>query len=141
MADITVIRILYMEDDPGLSRLLQKSLQRRGYHVDTAPDGEEGLRMLGASSYDIALVDYNMPFCGGLDVIRALSEKGAMIPVIMVTGQGNEEIAVEALKLGAADYVVKDTEMKYLNLLPVVIDRALYNNVLLKERNEMQQTL
>jgi DNA-binding response OmpR family regulator len=141
MSDITVTRILYMEDDPGLSRLLQKSLQRRGYHIDTAADGEEGLRMLGASTYDLLLLDYNMPFCGGIDVIRALSAQGSLIPTIMVTGMGNEEVAVEALKLGAADYVVKDTEMKYLDLLPVVIDRALYNQLLLKERNQMQQSV
>src|SRR3990172_2572289 len=101
MTDITVTRILYMEDDPGLSRLLQKSLQRRGYNVDTAADGEEGLRMLGTSTYDLLLLDYNMPFCGGIDVIRALAAQGSLLPTIMVTGAGNEEVAVEALKLGA----------------------------------------
>lgn len=141
MTDITVTRILYMEDDPGLSRLLQKSLQRRGYNVDTAADGEEGLRMLGVSSYDLLLVDYNMPYCGGIEVIRALSAQGSLLPTIMVTGQGNEEVAVEALKLGASDYVVKDVEMKYLDLLPVVIDRTLYNQLLVKERNQMQQAV
>lgn len=141
MADITISRILYMEDDPGLARLLQKSLQRRGYIVDTAPDGEEGLRMIGISRYDLVLVDYNMPFCGGIDVIERLSEQGALLPVIMVTGEGNEEIAVEALKLGASDYVVKDTEMKYLDLLPMVIDRVLYQQYLLRERRQMEEAV
>jgi diguanylate cyclase (GGDEF)-like protein/PAS domain S-box-containing protein len=120
---------------------LQKSLQRRGYNVDTAADGEEGLRMLGVSSYDLLLLDYNMPFCGGIEVIRALAAQGSLLPTIMVTGAGNEEVAVEALKLGAADYVVKDTEMKYLDLLPVVIDRALYNQLLVRERSQMQQAV
>src|SRR5574337_602393 len=105
MTEITLTRILYMEDDPGLSQLLQKNLQRRGYIVDTAADGEEGLRMLGASRYDLLLVDYNMPFCGGIDVIRTLSSQGALLPTIMVTVQGSEEIAVEAIKLGALDYI------------------------------------
>jgi DNA-binding response OmpR family regulator len=91
-----------MEDDPGLSRLLQKSLQRRGYNVDTAADGEEGMRMLGVSTYDLLLLDYNMPFCGGIEVIRALAAQGSLLPTIMVTGAGNEEVAVEALA-GAAD--------------------------------------
>jgi len=141
MAEILLTRILYMEDDPGLSRLLQKSLQRRGYSVDTAADGEEGLRMLGASRYDLLLVDYNMPFCGGLDVIRTLSKQGALLPTIMVTGQGNEEIAVEALKLGASDYVVKDMDMKYLNLLPVIIDRVRFQQQVMKERQLMAEAM
>ncbi len=141
MSEVLLTRILYMEDDPGLSRLLQKSLQRRGYSVDTAADGEEGLRMLAAARYDLLLVDYNMPYCGGLDVIRALSKEGMLLPTIMVTGQGNEEIAVEALKLGASDYVVKDVDMKYLELLPVIIDRVRLQQQLLRERQQMTEAM
>ncbi len=141
MVDITVTRILYMEDDPGLSRLLQKSLQRRGYVVDTAADGEEGLKKIAESAYAVLLVDYDMPFCGGIDVIRTLSAQGRLLPTIMVTGQGNEEVAVEALKLGASDYIVKDVEMKYLELLPVVIDRVLYQQHIIGERKQMEATV
>lgn len=137
MADIVSVRILYMEDDPGLSRLLQMSLQRRGYLVDIALNGDEGLTMLDTNSYDLLLIDYNMPFCGGMDVIRRLSSRGAHPPAIMITGDGNEDVAVEALKLGAADYVVKDVEMKYLELLPVVIDQVLYKQQLIRERQQM----
>jgi diguanylate cyclase (GGDEF)-like protein/PAS domain S-box-containing protein len=138
MVDITISRILYMEDDPGLARLLQKSLQRRGYVIDTAADGEEGLAKLAATRYDLLLVDYDMPFFGGIDVIRTLVKRGDLLPIIMVTGQGNEEVAVEALKLGAKDYIVKDVEMKYFELLPVVIDRVLYQQHLLQERKQME---
>ncbi len=141
MSEVLLTRILYMEDDPGLSRLLQKSLQRRGYSVDTAADGEEGLRVLAAARYDLLLVDYNMPYCGGLDVIRALSKEGTLLSTIMVTGQGNEEIAVEALKLGASDYVVKDVDMKYLELLPVIIDRVRLQQQLLRERQQMTEAM
>jgi diguanylate cyclase (GGDEF)-like protein/PAS domain S-box-containing protein len=141
MVDITLIRILYMEDDPGLSRLLQKSLQRRGYVVETAADGVEGLAKLTAATYDLLLVDYDMPFCGGLDVIRTLCAKDALLPTIMITGQGNEEVAVEALKLGASDYIVKDVEMKYLELLTVVIDRAIYHEHMNRERSRMEQAV
>jgi len=141
MADPTRPRILYMEDDSGLSRLLQKSLQRRGYSVDTAVDGEVGLLMLGTASYDLLLVDYNMPHLGGLDVIRTLAEAGTLLPTIMVTGQGNEEIAVEALKLGASDYVVKDVDMKYLDLLPVIIERVRFQQQIMQERQQMVETM
>src|ERR1700690_1618400 len=126
MSEIRLTRILYMEDDPGLSLLLQNSLQRKGFMVDIAANGEEGLAMAATAPYDILLVDYNMPFRGGIDVIRELASRGKVPPTIMVTGEGSEGVAVEALKLGAADYVVKDVEMKYLELLPVVIDQILY---------------
>ena len=141
MADISLIRILYMEDDPGLSGLLRKSLQRRGFVVDTASNGEEGLAMAEANSYDLLLVDYNMPFMGGMEVLKALSSKGLPVPLIMVTGEGNEAIAVQALKLGASDYIVKDTEMRYLDLLVPVIDQVLYKQQLIKERNQMQDAV
>ena len=141
MADIRITRILYMEDNPGLSALLQRNLQRRGFLVDTAADGEEGLKMLEANCYDVLLVDYNMPFFGGIDVIRELAGKGMPVPVIMVTGEGNETVAAESLKLGASDYIVKDVEMRYLNLLPAVIDQVLYKQQLIKERNQMQEAM
>lgn len=141
MVDKSLTRILYIEDDSGLSRLLQKSLQRRGYTIDTALDGEVGLLMLASASYDLLLLDYNMPYCGGLDVIRTLAEQGALLPTIMVTGQGNEEIAVEALKLGVSDYIVKDVEMKYLELLPAIIDRVWLQRQLAKERQQMAEAM
>lgn len=140
MSKSTGFRILYMEDDPGLSRLLQKSLERQGYTVDLASNGEEGLARVGSTAYDLLLVDYYMPVLGGIDVIRALASTGDFPPVIMVTGEGNEEVAVEALKLGAADYIVKDTEMKYLELLPVVIEQLLFKQQLINERQQMQET-
>jgi diguanylate cyclase (GGDEF)-like protein/PAS domain S-box-containing protein len=130
-----------MEDDPGLSILLQKGLKRKGFVVDTAVNGEDGLQKVAAGRFDVLLVDYNMPFLGGLDVIRILGEQGSSIPIIMVTGEGNESLAVEALKLGAADYVVKDAEMRYLELLPAVIGQVLYKQQLVKEHRTMQENL
>jgi PAS domain S-box-containing protein len=130
-----------MEDNPGLARLLQKILQRRGFVIDIATNGQEGLAMLDASNYDLLLLDYNMPFLGGIEVIRALTAKNALPPTIMVTGEGNEMVAVAALKLGAADYVVKDTEMKFLDLLPSVIDQVLYRQRMLKDRQQMLEVI
>jgi diguanylate cyclase (GGDEF)-like protein/PAS domain S-box-containing protein len=141
MADISLTRILYMEDNPGLAVLLQKNLQRRGFLVDTAANGEEGLKMVETTRYDVLIVDYNMPFFSGLDVIRTLASKGMPVPVIMVTGEGNEIVAAEALKLGASDYIVKDVEMRYLSLIPAVVDQVLYKQQLIRERNQMQEAM
>jgi len=119
------VSVLYMEDDPGLARLLQKRLEQAGYVVDLARDGEEGLAMSAAASYDVLLVDQNMPVHDGLGVIRMLAVQGSEVPVVMVTGTGSEAIAVEAMKLGARDYVVKDAHGGYFELLPTVIERVL----------------
>ena len=135
--DAAAIRILYMEDDPGLSRLLQKRLREKGYTVAIAANGEEGLSMVESTPYDLLLVDYNMPVCGGIEVLRTLTARGSYPPVIMVTGNGNEDVAVKSLKLGASDYIVKDVEMKYLELLPVVIEQVISKQRLIRERQQI----
>jgi diguanylate cyclase (GGDEF)-like protein len=128
------IRILYMEDDPGLARLFKRKLERVGYSVDIARDGEEGLAMYGAGSYDVVAVDQQMPVYSGLEVIRVLASQGALPPMIVVTGSGNEQIAVEAMKLGAGDYIVKDVDGGYLELLPTIIERVLQQRRLVEEK-------
>jgi diguanylate cyclase (GGDEF)-like protein/PAS domain S-box-containing protein len=133
------MRILSMEDDAGLSRLLQKNLERNGYAVDVAADGEAGLALLEGNAYDLMLLDYHMPVCSGVEVIRRLTARGALPPTVMLTGEGNVEAAVEALKLGASDYIVKDVEMKYLDLLPVVIGQVLEKHRLVREREQMME--
>ena len=141
MSDPRCCRILYMEDDEALGRLLQKSLLRLGYRVDVARNGAEGMDLMGKAAYDLVLVDYNMPCCDGLDVLRRMGGREKCPPVIMVTGNGNEKIAAEALKLGAGDYVVKDPEMGYLQLLPHVIDQVLHKQQLLQERRQIDLAL
>ena len=135
------IRILYMEDNPGLARLFKKRLERAGYVVDLAPDGEQGLDIYAAGSYDVVAVDQVMPVCNGLDVIRTLAAQGPLPPIIMVTGTGSEEIAVEAMKLGASDYIVKDVDGGYLDLLPIVIERVLRQNRLAKDEQQVAAKL
>jgi two-component system cell cycle sensor histidine kinase/response regulator CckA len=135
------IRILYMEDDPGLARLFQKKLARAGYIVDVAHDGDEGLAMCETGSYDIVAVDQTMPASDGLEVIRILASRGPLPPTIMVTGTGDEVIAVEAMKLGARDYIVKDVEQRYLELLPSIIERVLRQQRFIEEKRRAEEAL
>jgi diguanylate cyclase (GGDEF)-like protein/PAS domain S-box-containing protein len=130
-------RILYMEDDTGLARLLKRHLERHGYLVDIAGDGAEGLTLLREKFYCVALIDYNMPVLGGMEVMLRLRDLEQAPPVIMLTGEGNEKVAVDAMKLGAADYLVKDVEMGYLELLPMVIEQVRQREELLQERETM----
>ena len=134
-------RILYMEDDAGLARLLQKSLERASYSVDIARNGEEGLALYRTGQYDMVVLDQNMPIYNGLEVIHSLAAQGPLPPIIMVTGAGNEKIAVQALKAGAGDYIVKDVEGVFLELLPAVIEQVLYQHRLVKEKQQAEGAL
>jgi two-component system sensor histidine kinase/response regulator len=128
------LRILYMEDDPGLARLVQKRLRRANHVVHIAHDGGQGLDMCASVTYDLLLIDQNMPIHDGLDVIRSLADQDALPPTIMITGAGSEMIAVEALKLGARDYLIKDVEGGYLELLPAVVAHVMAQERLLEEK-------
>jgi signal transduction histidine kinase/DNA-binding response OmpR family regulator len=141
MAESEPIRVLYMEDDAGLARLLQKKLQQAEYEVDIAPDGEQGLDMYEQGTYDVVAVDQNMPIHSGLEVIRIMATRGPLPPMIMVTGTGDEETAVEAMKLGAGDYIVKDVDGGYLELLPTVIEQVLHQRRLAEEKQRAVEAL
>ena len=134
MQEAETVRVLYMEDDPGLARLVQKHLQRGGYSVDTAENGEIGLDMVRTTLYDVVIVDHNMPIYSGLDVLREMEAEDSSPPVIMLTGAGSEDTAVAAMKSGAAEYIVKDTETEYLTILPSHIDRVLREHRLTQEK-------
>jgi CheY-like chemotaxis protein len=132
------IRILCMEDDAGLARLFQRKLERAGYQVAVAHDGREGLEMAETQVYDVVVMDHSMPVYDGLQVIGILAQRGTLPPTIMVTGTGNERIAVEALKAGASDYLVKDVDGGYLELLPTVIDKVLQQHRLSEEKKRIE---
>ncbi len=133
--------ILYMEDDLGLARLVQKRMKRAGYNVDIAADGKIGLEMYETGQYDVIAVDQNMPGHSGLEVIKILSSKGPLPPVVMITGAGDELVAVEAIKMGAGDYVIKDVDGKYLDLLPGIIERLLERQHLIEEKKQAEDAL
>ena len=142
MAPSEAIRILYIEDDPGLARLVQKRLARAGYAVDIASDGEEGIaKYNNGGSYDVVFVDQTLPRYDGLEVIRALASRGPLPPMIMITGTGDETVAVEAMKLGTSDYIVKDVDGGYLSLLPSVIQKVLQQRRALAEKEQAEAAL
>lgn len=135
------IRILYMEDNQGLALLFQRILTDKGYCVDIAVDGREGLEKYEMGSYDVLVLDHDMPEIDGLEVAKILAEKDALPPTIMVTGAGNESIAVEAMKIGVGDYIVKDVKNSFFDLIPAVIDRLLNQRRLEHEHKKAQEEL
>jgi len=99
--------ILLIEDDPQAVRHISGSLGTNGFEVVSVDTVGDGLRHLTTHTIDCVLLDYRLPDGNGLSALRAISRGSRDVPVIVVTGAGSEEVAVEAMKLGAADYVVK----------------------------------
>lgn len=135
------LRILYMEDDQGLATLFRRKMEREGYRVDHAADGSIGLEMLKKNNYDLLVVDHQMPVMTGLEAVKELAGAGHLIPTIMITGAGNEGVAVEAMKVGATDYVIKDIEGLYLDLIPSVLHGALAKHDLMEGKRKADSEL
>ncbi len=100
-------RILVVEDDPKILKLLAGDLELEGYLVTTAVDGEQGLERAKSLKPDLMILDVMMPKMSGYDVCRALRKDGSDMPIIMLTAKGQETEKIVGLDLGADDYVTK----------------------------------
>ncbi|XSG81298.1 MAG: sensor histidine kinase [Methyloligella sp. ZOD6] len=119
------LRILYIDDDPGLRRLVQRELERQGCEVHTEPDGESGIARLKEQSFDAVALDHLMPGMDGLETLERIRKDLSHVPVVFVTAAAESRIAVAALKAGAADYVVKDVEGHFIVLIKVAVESAI----------------
>lgn len=134
-------KILYIEDDEGLARLLQKRMERQRFEIDLSFTGEDGLKKLKENDYDLVLLDYNLPGMSGLDLLQKIQPISDYPPVIMLTAGGDERIALNALEGGAADYAVKDANQLYLDLLPAVMQSAYTKDRLMRENEKQHKEL
>ncbi len=141
MGDEQSIDVLYIEDDRGQAALMQKKLGRAGYTVQLAYDGLQGLSICAQRSFEVLLVDHRIPGMSGIEIIRHLSCRNILPATVMVTGAGDEKTAVEAMRLGASDYIVKDPEGVYFDLLPVILQRILERRRLADAKREAEQAL
>lgn len=142
----TPIRLLIIEDDQ-VDRMacrrelaLQTDVEFRFIEAET---GCEGLQLAQRLQPDCILLDYQLPDLSGTEVLAGLvmDDGGLPVPVIMLTGADRASVAVESLRLGAHDYLVKDPERRYLKLLPAVIERALRERRLRAEKREAEREL
>ncbi len=131
-------RILLVEDEANMVRTLAKILQRKGYSVDAAGTGEEALRQLGAVHYDLVITDLNMPVMDGMQLLREMKERQLNPAVIVLTGHGTIQSAVEAMKLGAGDYLIKPC---HPDELLMVAGRLLELRQLRREVSHLRQQL
>lgn len=129
-------RILFADDEPSFRLAAYTFLSSQGFHVEACSSGKMAVEALNRSTFDVVILDYRMPEMSGLNVLQWMHEQKSEIPVIMLTGAGSESIAVEALKLGAYDYIQKDN--LEFHHLPIVIN-GVYERYLFRKEKKLRE--
>ena len=129
-------RILVIDDERSIRNTLKDILEYEKYVVDVAEDGVKGLEKVKAGEYDIILCDIKMPGMDGIEVLEKLDEMGADMPVVMISGHGNIDTAVEAIKKGAYDFIEKPLD---LNRLLITIRNAMDKSTLVTETKNLKK--
>lgn len=129
--------ILIIEDKESMSQMLKQALELEGYEVIIARDGVEGIKRIKDSRIDVVLTDLKLPKKDGLEVLKASREENPLVPVIVMTAYATIEHAVNAMKLGAYDFITKPLDIDHLSLIikrSINNQRLLTENILLKDR-------
>lgn len=129
-------RILIIDDEKSIRRTLREILEYEAFKVDEAADGQEGLTMAQKEKYDVILTDIKMPKMDGIEVLDKLMAQNIDTPIVMISGHGNIETAVEAVKKGAFDFIAKPLD---LNRLLVTIRNAMDKSVLVTETKVLKR--
>ena len=132
----TIKTILAVDDEPNMRRLLEISLRQAGYKPLLANDGVSALEIIKAHHVDLVVSDFHMPGMNGLELLKAIRQQSDALPLIMVTAQGEVKIAVEAMKLGASDYILRPFD---LETLEIAIAKVLSNTRLQLENTYLRE--
>ena len=139
MADETPgIRMLVVEDDKALSEIVCEELRERGHMAVAAETVAEGLEQLKQSEFEVALVDLMLPDGSGIDILKRISDEGLATEAIVLTGYATVDTAIQAMKLGAYDYVTKPARMEELEVLVV---KAAEKSRLRRENSHLRRRL
>jgi len=122
ISDDLHLPLLVVEDDQGLNRLIRKNLSREGFTVEGVGTGKEALAALTDAPDVLLLLDLVLPDMSGREILAELARREIVVPFLIMTGHGDESVAVEMMKLGARDYIVKGT--LFIELLPKIITRV-----------------
>ena len=133
-----MVRILAIDDEEPMRRLLMKELPRKGFSVETAPDGDTAFELIKINTYDVVLLDIVMPGIDGISLMKKIRQDPAAPVIIVLTGRATVETAVEAMKHGAYDYLTKPYK---LDELVIIINRAFEFGQLTKKTQLLQQEL
>ncbi len=134
----TANKILVVDDEVNFLKLLEYNLNKEGYAVSTALNGEDALNKINEHMPDLILTDLKMPGIGGMEILKQVKEKDKSVQVIMITGHGDAETAVEAMKLGAYDFISKPLRN---DELIVTVRNALNSRILIEKVTELRSQL
>ncbi|HWR92934.1 MAG TPA: response regulator, partial [Desulfobacterales bacterium] len=131
-------KILAIDDEANIRHLIENEFKLEDFEVATAPSGEEGLRMFEDHPYDVVLLDLKLPKISGLETLKQLKRRSPGVEVIMITGYGDIQSAVESIKLGARDFITKPFKLTELLLLvkTAMQDRDARNEFLSSSRTD-----
>lgn len=129
-------KVLIIDDERAIRNALRDILQFEKFEVEEAADGAEGVKAVEAGSFDLVLCDIKMPRMDGMEVLARLQELNPDMPVVMISGHGTIDTAVEAIKKGAYDFISKPPD---LNRLLVTVRNALDRNSLVKETKTLRR--
>lgn len=132
------MKILIIDDNPHHAELAKVRLEKESWEVSSTDQPEISAQL---NQFDFILLDYSMPRATGIELLKKMREIDVRTPVIFLTGHGNELIASDAIKLGAFDYVIKDTKLIYLDRLPNVIREAKSKHELIETNRFLIQEL
>jgi len=130
--------LLYIDDDDALAKLVERGLARQGFDVVHAASGDAGMELLQQGGIDVVALDQYMPGVDGLETLGQIMAMPKPPPVVFVTASQDSNIAVTALKAGAADYLVKDVRGDFIPLLNVAVAGALRQAEIQKARDEAE---
>ncbi|MCB1419170.1 MAG: response regulator [Notoacmeibacter sp.] len=138
---LTNARILYLDDDPGITRLVQKALSRFNAEVIAAENLDQALECLAGDRFDAIVLDHYLQGTTGLEILESFHNRAIDIPVVYVTGSSEARVAVEAMKAGASDYVIKSVGEDFMPLLKAALVQAVETDRLRKIRIEAEEEI
>jgi two-component system, NtrC family, nitrogen regulation response regulator GlnG len=145
---MSINNILVADDEESMRWVLSKALKKKGFNVDLARDGDEALRMIKSSNYDLAILDIKMPGLSGLELLDRVRELKSDLLVVIMTAEASMKNAVEAMKRGAYDYLTKPFDLDVIDAIIEKVDRAremtsqvTFLKEELKDRYQLEKTI
>jgi DNA-binding NtrC family response regulator len=138
MVDEHALRILLVDDEEIVHQTLSPYLRDSGHEVDNARDGNKALKLIEAKDYDLALIDVRMPGMDGLFILSRISEMRPELSSVIITGHGNMEMVIQALRLGAADFLTKPVKLLELD---AVLEKSTRIRCLRQGQRHLRETI
>src|SRR2546427_4639810 len=129
-------KVLVIDDDPGIRATFEEMLRSFGCEVDSASDGESALHTIKQEAYEVVFVDYRLPNADGIEILSEVKAFHPETEVVVITGEGNEQLVRTAFKNGALDYITKPVRMSDLE---IIVHQALERQRLRRENQELRR--